>query len=131
LIQDMYEGARTLVRTSVGETEIIPVTVGLHQGSSLRLYIFDKIMEELGRGIIERAPWDLLFADDIVIISTTGEELLQKIERWRRVLEDRGLKMSRKKTEYMVYNGVDESGDVCLLQEKLKKLIPLSTLVPT
>jgi len=70
-----------------------------------------------------------LFAEDIVIISNTREGPQQKIER--RVLEDRGLKMSRKKTEYMVYNGVDESGDVCLLQEKLKKLIPLSTLVPT
>ena len=30
--------------------------------------------------------------------------------------------MSRKKTEYMVFNGGDESGDVCLLQEKLKKV---------
>ena len=119
LIQDMYEGARMLVRTSIVETEIFPVTVGLHHGSSLSPYIFDIIMEELGRRIIEPAPWDLLFADDIVIISNTREGLQQKIERWRRVLEDRGLKMSRKKTEYMVYNGGDESCDVCLLQEKL------------
>ena len=98
-----------------------PATVGLHQGSSLSPYIFDIIMKELGRGIIEPAPWDLLFADDIVILSTTMEGLQQKVERWRRALEDRGLKMSRKKTEYMVFNGGDESGDVCLLQEKLKK----------
>ena len=118
----MYEGARTLVRTSVRETEMFPVTVGLHHGSSLSLYIFDIIMEELGRGIIEPAPWDLLFADVIVIISNTTEGLQQKIERWRRVLEDRGQKMSRKKTEYMVFYGGDESGDMCLLQEKLKKV---------
>ena len=131
LIQDMYGGARTLVRTSFGEAEMFPVTVGLHQGSSPSPYIFDIIMEELGRGIIEPAQWDLLFADNIVIISTTREGLQQKIERWRRVLEDRGLKMSRKKTGYMVYNGWDESGDVCLFEEKLKKLIPLSTLVST
>ena len=122
LIQDMYEGARTLVRTSVGESEMFPVTVGLHQGSSLSPYIFDIIMEELGIGIIEPAPWDLLFADNIVKISNTREGLQQKIERWRRVLEDRGLKISRKKTEYTVFNGGDESGDVCLLQEKLKKI---------
>ena len=43
------------------------------------------------------------------------EGLQQKIEKWRRVLEERGLKMSRKKTEHMVFNGGDESGDVCLL----------------
>jgi len=122
LIQDLYEGARTLVRMSVGETEMFPVTVGLHQGSSLSPYIFYIIMEELGRGIIEPAPWDLLFVNNIVIISTTREGLQQKSERCRRALEDRGLKISRRKTEYMVFNGGYESGDVCLLQEKLKKV---------
>ena len=81
LIQDMYEGARTLVRTSVRETDMFPVTLGLHQGSSLSPYIFDIIIKELGRGIIEPAPWELLFADDIVIISNTREGLQQKIER--------------------------------------------------
>ena len=33
IVQDMYEGARTQVRSSVGLTEWIPVGVGLHQGS--------------------------------------------------------------------------------------------------
>ena len=31
--QDMYEGARTQVPSSIGLTELIPVGVGLHQGS--------------------------------------------------------------------------------------------------
>ncbi|XP_013781358.1 uncharacterized protein LOC106465670 [Limulus polyphemus] len=79
LVKDMYEGARTQVRTSVGLMEKFTVTVGLHQGSSLSLYIFDVIMDVLGQGIVELAPWDMLFADDIVLIDTKGVE--QKLER--------------------------------------------------
>ena len=39
IIQDMYEGARTRVKGSVGLTDMIPVGVWLHQGSSLSPYL--------------------------------------------------------------------------------------------
>ncbi|CAN6544897.1 unnamed protein product [Malus baccata var. baccata] len=32
----MYEGVKTAVRTHEGQTESFPITVGLHQGLSLR-----------------------------------------------------------------------------------------------
>ena len=50
IVQDMYEGARTRVKSSVGITDIIPVGVGLHQGSSLSPYPFAMIMDVLARG---------------------------------------------------------------------------------
>lgn len=37
--KDMYEGAITSVRTLVGETKKIPITVGLHQGSGIELIL--------------------------------------------------------------------------------------------
>ena len=101
IVQDMYEGARTQIRSSVGETEWIQVKVGLHQGSSLSPYLFDLIMDVLARGVKEQAPWCMLFADDIALCSTSKEEVERKAENWRRVFEERGLKISRKKTEYM------------------------------
>ena len=102
-IQDMYEGARTRVRSSVGLTEWIPVRVGLHQGSSLSPYLFDLIMDVLSEGIKDQSPWCMLFADDIVLCCTSREEVERKIEYWRGALKDRGLKISRKKTEYLIY----------------------------
>lgn len=59
LVQDVYEGATTQARSSVGLTESFPVGVGLHQGSSLSPYIFDLIMDVLGQNIIASAPWDM------------------------------------------------------------------------
>ena len=51
LLKDMYDDARTHVKTSVGVTSKITVRVGLHQGSSLSPYPFDMILDVMGRGI--------------------------------------------------------------------------------
>ncbi len=55
-------------------------------GSSLSPYIFDLILDVLGEEIIAPAPWDMLFADDLVLIDTTKERVQQKLEMWRRAL---------------------------------------------
>ena len=44
-IKDMYDGARTAVRTYEGQTKNFLITVGLHQGSSLSPYIFALVMD--------------------------------------------------------------------------------------
>ena len=41
----------------------------------------------------------MLFADDLVLVSETVEE---ELERWRAVIENKGLRISRSKTEYLV-----------------------------
>ncbi|KAK7258655.1 hypothetical protein RIF29_24237 [Crotalaria pallida] len=46
----------------------------------------------------------MLFADDIVLIGDTREEINGKIEMWRQALEGYGFRISRSKTEYMECN---------------------------
>ena len=76
----------------------------------------------MGQNIIAPAPWNMLFADDIVLIDTTREGVESKLEAWRKEMEDRGLKISRKKTEYMVFNGEEGLEDILLAGEKVKNV---------
>jgi len=87
------------VRTSVGTTGWISVKVGLHQGFSLSPYLFDLIMEVLAEGVKEQAPWCMMIADDIFVASTSKEEIGCKLDKWKRALEDKCLKISMEKTE--------------------------------
>ena len=43
----------------------------------------------------------MLFADDVVVCSETMEEVKQRLEMWREVMEARGVRASRQKTEYL------------------------------
>nr|GFB09100.1 ataxia telangiectasia mutated family protein [Tanacetum cinerariifolium] len=47
VIKDMYEGAKTRVRATTGNTEYFSVNLGLHQGSAISPYLFTLILDEL------------------------------------------------------------------------------------
>ena len=100
VIKDMYDRAKTAVRSAAGLKEEFEVGVGLHQGSALSPFLFAIIMDKLTEDISE-APCDMLFADDIVLSREYRRELEEALERWRNALERRGLKISRTKTEYL------------------------------
>ena len=121
ITQDMYERAEANVKSSVGLTESFPVNVGLHQGSALSPYLFDLVMDVVSQGIRDQSPWCMLFADDIVLCSTRREVVEEKLEEWRREIEGRGLKISRKKTEYLRLKN-SENGEVSLQGEVLKRV---------
>nr|ABN08628.1 RNA-directed DNA polymerase (Reverse transcriptase) [Medicago truncatula] len=74
-IQDMYEGASTCVRTQDGDTVDFPITIGLHQGSTLSPYLFTLVLDVLTEHIQELAPRCMLFADDVVLLGESREEL--------------------------------------------------------
>ena len=58
-------------------------------------------MDEITKSIHEDIPWCMLFADDIVLIGETKEDVNKKLELWRQTLKTRGFRLSRSKTEYM------------------------------
>ena len=121
IIQDMYDRATTTVRSAARLTEEFKVGVGLHQGSALSLFLFAIIIDRLMEDIRKDAPWDMLFADDIVLCRQNHRELEEDLEIWRNALERKGLKVSLSKTEYLRVGGVDDGEELKLQGEKVKK----------
>ncbi|MDV3181301.1 MAG: reverse transcriptase domain-containing protein, partial [Candidatus Phytoplasma australasiaticum] len=101
VIKDMYDGAKTRVRTVGGDSEYFPVEMGLHQGSVLSPFLFVLVMDELTRSIQEEVPWYMLFADNIVLNDETRAKVNDRLEAWGHALESKGFKLSRAKTEYL------------------------------
>ena len=130
LVQDMYHDVKTCVRSSMGETASFAVKVGLHQGSALSPYLFDLIMDVLSEEVKEEAPWSMMFADDIVLCDVERTKVEEKLETWRKVMEERGLKVSRKKTEYMEFNEESE-GSIKMQDYQLKKVTSFKYLGTT
>ncbi|KAK2891434.1 hypothetical protein Q8A73_017099 [Channa argus] len=122
VVQDMYESCKTVVRCAVGVTEELKVEVGLHQGSALSPFLFALVMDRLTDEVRQESPWTMMFADDIVICSESREQVEENLERWRSALENRGMKLSRSKTEYMCVNERDPGGTVRLQGAEVKKV---------
>ena len=108
IIKDMYVEMTTTVRSFTGLTEEFKLGVGPHQGSTLSPFLFVIIMDKLTEDIRKDAPWDMLFADHIVLLRQNIGELEDDLEIWRNALEKRGLKASRSKTEYLKAGSVDD-----------------------
>ena len=117
----MYDGATTTVRSAAGLTEEFKVGVGLHQGSALSPFLFAIIIDRLTESIRKDAPWDMLFADDIVLSRQNHRKLEEDLEIWRNALERRGLKVSRSKNEYLRVGGVDDGEELRLQGKKVKR----------
>ena len=125
IVQDIYEGARTRVKSRVGLTDMILVGVGLNQGFSLSPYLFAMSMDVLARGIKDISPWCMLYADDIVLCGTRSEVDEKKSEEWRRAMEDRGLQINRKKTVYLRFNvdrNLDGNSDINIQGENIERV---------
>ena len=92
---------------------------------SLSPYLFAMIMDVLARGIKDISQWCMLYADDIVLCGTRSEVVENKLEEWRRAMEDRGLKINRKKTVYLRFNldgNLDGNSDINLQGHNLERV---------
>ena len=69
------------MKTGCGRTEYFDVKVGLHQGSALSPLLFIIIMDVLAEEARTKPPWAMLFADDLMLVSETVEEVEEEVRR--------------------------------------------------
>ena len=102
VVQGMYSNARSQVRVNGQHSKEFGVGVGVHQGSVLSPLLFTMVMEALSREFRTGVPWELLYADDLVIIADSLEECISKVKAWKAKLEAKGLRVNLPKTKLMI-----------------------------
>jgi len=74
----MYSNARSRLQINGQYSEEFDMRVGVHQGSVLSPLLFILVLEALSREY--RALWELLYADDLVVIADSLEECINKLK---------------------------------------------------
>jgi hypothetical protein len=66
-----------------------PVRVGAHQGSVQSPLLFIIVLEALSTEFRTGVPWELLYADDLVLIAESEDKLINKLRVRKNVLKRR------------------------------------------
>ncbi|EYC22490.1 hypothetical protein Y032_0017g3382 [Ancylostoma ceylanicum] len=56
-------------------------------------------MDTISSDLQSTTPWTLLYEDDVMIATSTREELQQKVQAWKDRLEQYGMRLNIKKTD--------------------------------
>ncbi|KAI3354070.1 hypothetical protein L3Q82_018470 [Scortum barcoo] len=122
-VRSLYDNrSRSLVRIAGSKSDLFPVHVGLRQGCPLSPVLFIIFMDRISRR--SQGPEgvrfgnhrisSLLFADDVVLMASSGQDLQHVLERFAAECEAAGMRISTsKKSEAMV---LDRKRVACPLQ---------------
>ena len=102
VVQCMYDGFTSRIRVNDSFSNSIEVKVGVHQGSVLSPLLFIIVLEALSREFRTGCPWELFYADDLVIAAETPELLEEKLSAWKLNFELKGLRVNMGKTKVMI-----------------------------
>ena len=104
------EGARTRVRVDFELPEEFEVNVGMQQGSVLSPFLFALVVDVVTEFAREGALSELLYADDLVLMSETIMGLRNKLRKWKVAFESKGLNVNLWKAKVMASSSITKDG---------------------
>ena len=100
-VMSLYEGAKTRVRVGLELSEF-EVKVGVHLGSVLLPLVFAIVIDVVTESVRNGLMSEMLYADDLVLMSETMEGLREKFWKWKEAFKSKGLKVNLGKTKVVV-----------------------------
>ena len=98
----LYTNSSSRIRFAGGLSEKFPIRVGVHQGSALIPLLFKIVMEEATKEVQVGEPWELLYADDLVLSADSNESVTKIFKDWSSAVELRGMKVNIGKTKLLI-----------------------------
>ncbi|KAK3510218.1 hypothetical protein QTP70_030444, partial [Hemibagrus guttatus] len=120
-VRSLYNQSRSLVCIASCKSDLFPVHVGLRQGCLLSPVLFIVFMDRISRrsqgleGVRfgDHRISSLIFADDVVLLASSGLDLQHALGRFAAECEAAGMRVSTSKSEAMV---LDWKKVACTLQ---------------
>ncbi|KAK3536886.1 hypothetical protein QTP86_027004 [Hemibagrus guttatus] len=111
-VRSLYNWSRSLVHIASCKSDLFPVHVGLRQGCPLSPVLFIVFMDRISRcsqgleGVRfgDHKISSLIFADDVVLLASSGLDLQHALGRFAAECEAAGMRVSTSKSEAMVLN---------------------------
>ena len=82
----------------------------MHHGFVLSPFFFALVVDVVTEFARDCTLCDLLYADDLVLMSETIVGLRYKFLKWKKAFESKGLKVNLGKTKVMVSKGITKDG---------------------
>ncbi|KAK3538497.1 hypothetical protein QTP86_006191 [Hemibagrus guttatus] len=120
-VRSLYNRSRSLVRIASCKSDLFPVHVGLRRGCPLSPVLFIVFMDRISRrsqgleGVRfgDHRISSLIFADDVVLLASSGLDLQHALGRFAAECEAAGMRVSTSKSEATV---LDRKKVACTLQ---------------
>jgi hypothetical protein len=114
IIEALYAIASMRIKTALGFTDPILVTEGLLQGEQLSPLLFCIFISDMEEYFLEQGCTGveineklrvlvLLYADDLILLGDTPEDLQRKLDTLHQYCMGKGLKVNIKKTKVVVF----------------------------
>ena len=133
-VMSLFEGAKTRVFVDFGLSEEFEVIVGYHQVSVLSPFLFAVVVDVGTEFARHCALNELLYAEDLVLMSVIIEGLRNKFLKWKEALEIQALKVNLRQANIIVSSGITKDGlsksnvdtcGVCSLRVKANSVLCL------
>ena len=98
-IKVMYEKAKSCVCLNCQFSDKFNIKVVVHQGAVLSPLLFIIVMEVLSREFKVGSPWELLYTDNLVLMTETLEDLKKKLTIWKDNIEAKWFRVNINKTK--------------------------------
>ena len=118
IIENMYTDSKVCTKTKTGVSESFIVKKGVLQGNILSPTLFNVFINDIREGLLhDHSPFInetskskiscLLYADDIVLLSTTKSGLQNQLDRLHEYCQSWGLSINRTKTKVVIFTKCD------------------------
>lgn len=98
----MYRKSKGVIRINSTVKDRFGVKVRVNQGSILSYLLFIIVPEVLSRECISSISWEMLYANDLVIIADNLEELGASNAAWKNCMESKRLMVNLATTKVMI-----------------------------